>query len=82
MKLHRDTVRHLLIISAGTELDLKCGIFIITRETFPYKVCTFFGRHMTKWKSDWPECDWPEFGIMRTKESTKDTSPPLLRPFC
>ena len=29
----------------------------------------FFGVHVTKWQSDWPESDWPElFGMVRTNE--------------
>ena len=74
-------MRHSSNISAGTELDLKRGISIklnknanlATRETRPYEFrACFFGVHVIKRRSDWPESDWPElFGMARTKDSAQ-----------
>ena len=53
--------------------NLNKNANLATRETRPYEFSAcFFGVHVIKRRSDWPESDWPElFGMARTKDSAQ-----------
>ena len=53
--------------------NLNKNANLATRETRPYEFrACFFGVHVIKRRSDWPESDWPElFGMARTKDSAQ-----------